>query len=621
MRLAALVALAALAAASAQAPTLDIAVSVPAGLTTPAVYRVTWSCPSPTADCTAIELLFGDAMGLGPEAPTLAQWSVAGAGGTFNATLPPLPSCAAAFLLLAPADSPPTQAPLPVRDAWSVRNPRLALTGTAGEMRVVWTSSRAQPSSLQWSVDGSMWQTVAETGVPVTYTAADMCGAPATEYAFSMPGYTHDVVISGLSPATRYSYRLAVPGGGFSEALSFVSAPAAGAAASMLVFGDTGMTTVDTGMENVLPWPAYSSYPAAKQSFAMMARELAAAGASPLHALHIGDVSYARGYAYVWPFFMNQMSAVSASVSGYHVAVGNHELDWCPPQPAAEQQQVGPALRGASALTSAVEPATSNSTSNATVPNPPPFCPLWGNETYGSDSGGECAVPYYSLFHMPSPGDGSVSNATMAPARAPARNLYYSYDFGCVHVVVGSSETEFLPGTAQYVWLESELASVDRSATPWVIYAHHRPFRSSGVGTGGETAWQLANGLSPLLEQHGVDLGLFGHVHQYERTNALVGNTTVSSGGVVYVTVGNAGNNYQVPWASITANDFPIPSWLAFRTFMYGVGRVDATAESLKFTFKGEGGVVHDSVELLAANQAWRAAASMTLSEELASIM
>ncbi|KAJ1480082.1 hypothetical protein T484DRAFT_1811917, partial [Baffinella frigidus] len=43
--------------------------------------------------------------------------------------------------------------------------------------------------------------------------------------------------------------------------------------------------------------------------------------------LHIGDISYARGYASEWDFFMDQISPIASRIP-WMTAVGNHERDW-----------------------------------------------------------------------------------------------------------------------------------------------------------------------------------------------------------------------------------------------------------------------------------------------------
>ena len=67
---------------------------------------------------------------------------------------------------------------------------------------------------------------------------------------------------------------------------------------------------------------------------------------------------------------------------------------------------------------------------------------------------------------------------------------WYSFDFGVVHFVMISTEHAFAPVCArngwtridarqssdQYNFVVADLAAIDRSATPWVVFAGHRPY-------------------------------------------------------------------------------------------------------------------------------------------------
>ncbi len=57
--------------------------------------------------------------------------------------------------------------------------------------------------------------------------------------------------------------------------------------------------------------------------------------------------------------------------------------------------------------------------------------------------------------------------------------LYYSYNDGLTHFVVIDTEQFYYDPTgvtAQYTWLEADLASVDRSVTPWIIVLGHKGY-------------------------------------------------------------------------------------------------------------------------------------------------
>ena len=50
----------------------------------------------------------------------------------------------------------------------------------------------------------------------------------------------------------------------------------------------------------------------------------------------------------------------------------------------------------------------------------------------------------------------------------------FGFDFGSVHFVLMSTEHSFSTGSAQLQYLDEHLSTVDRSKTPWLIFAGHR---------------------------------------------------------------------------------------------------------------------------------------------------
>ena len=76
----------------------------------------------------------------------------------------------------------------------------------------------------------------------------------------------------------------------------------------------------------------------------------------------------------------------------------------------------------------------------------------------------------------------------------------------------------------QYSWLENDLASVNRSVTPWVVVYGHRPMYCTNADRDDCTKFETKTrvglpkwGLEPLLAQYGVDLAVWAHEHSYER--------------------------------------------------------------------------------------------------------
>lgn len=47
-----------------------------------------------------------------------------------------------------------------------------------------------------------------------------------------------------------------------------------------------------------------------------------------------------------------------------------------------------------------------------------------------------------------------------------------------------STENNFTAGSPQYEWMENDLKSVNRTLTPWVVLAGHRPMYASQMVPG-----------------------------------------------------------------------------------------------------------------------------------------
>ena len=163
----------------------------------------------------------------------------------------------------------------------------------------------------------------------------------------------------------------------------------------------------------------------------------------------------------MWDDFFDLIQPVAARVP-YMVCIGNHERDW----------------------------------------------PDSGSYYQGLDSGGECGVPHERRFPMPRP---SLDEA------------WYGFDYGSVHFVLMSTEHNFTQGSPQYKFLDQHMQGVDRSKTPWLIFAGHRPMyvdSSNNDPPAGDlpVAKLLRESVEPLLMKYKVDLALWGHNHSYQTT-------------------------------------------------------------------------------------------------------
>jgi len=105
--------------------------------------------------------------------------------------------------------------------------------------------------------------------------------------------------------------------------------------------------------------------------------------------------------------------------------------------------------------------------------------------------------------------------------------MWHSFDFGPVHFVQVSTETDFPgapegPGTYlgggpfgdQITWLTNDLSKAfnNRANVPWIVVSGHRPVWYSG----GQDA-NVNKAFLPLLEKYQVDFFFAGHEHNYER--------------------------------------------------------------------------------------------------------
>ncbi|PSS28818.1 Inactive purple acid phosphatase [Actinidia chinensis var. chinensis] len=430
----------------------------------------------------------------------------------------------------------------------------LAFSGREDEMRVMFVTHDGKDSFVRYGLGPGRLDRVVGTRVG-RYEREDMCDAPANEsVGWRDPGYIHDGVMSDLKKGKRYYYKVGSDSGGWSATYNFVSRNEDSDETIAFLFGDMGTAT---------PYATFiRTQDESISTMKWISRDIEALGDKPSFISHIGDISYARGYAWLWDHFFNQIEPVSSKVP-YHVCIGNHEYDW-PQQP---------------------------------------WKPDWSYSVYGKDGGGECGVPYSLRFNMP--GNSSELTGTRAP---PTRNLYYSFSMGAVHFVYISTETNFLPGSSQYNFIKHDLESVDREKTPFVVVQGHRPmYTTSHENRDAPFRERMLEHLEPLFVKNNVTLALWGHVHRYERFCPL-NNFTCGEAFPVHVVIGMAGQDWQPIWEPRPEHTdvpiFPQPSRSLYRGGEFGYTRLVSTKEKLTFSYVGNhDGEVHDKVEILASGQ------------------
>ncbi|KAG9550821.1 Metallo-dependent phosphatase, partial [Aureobasidium melanogenum] len=385
--------------------------------------------------------------------------------------------------------------------------------------------------SVAWNTYEQLTEACVQYGKSANSLTSQTCSTQSVTYATSRT-WANSVTLSGLDAATTYYYKINSTN---STVNQFMTARAAGDKTSfnldvvidLGVYGEDGYTTT---RKRDIPYvqPALNH-----TTIAALARTIDDYD----FVLHPGDFAYAddwylkpknlldgkAAYAAILENFYEQLAPI-AGTKPYMVSPGNHEAD-C-----------------------------------TEVPYTSGLCP----------EGQKNFTDFKMRFNgqMPTAFASSSKNATAQASAQKAQALanppfWYSFEYGMAHIVMIDTETDFpsapdgLDGSAhlgagpfgapnqQLSFLDADLASVDRTVTPWVIVAGHRPWYSTG-GTS-NTCSPCQSAFEPLFHKYGVDLGIFGHVHNSQRFNPVYNNTADPAGlnnptFPAYIIAGGAGN-------------------------------------------------------------------------------
>jgi acid phosphatase type 7 len=131
----------------------------------------------------------------------------------------------------------------------------------------------------------------------------------------------------------------------------------------------------------------------------------------------------------------------------------------------------------------------------------------------------------------------------------PTGETWYSFDYGCAHIIALDTTRDYSSTSVQYAWLVKDLESGAAREAAWRFVFFHSPPYSSG-GHGGAVSVQ--RDLVPLFEAYGVDMVLSGHDHLYERSVKDGIQYVVSGGGGASLyPVNTTKNPFQVLPASV----------------------------------------------------------------------
>ncbi|GAB4840120.1 polynucleotide adenylyltransferase [Ancistrocladus abbreviatus] len=416
--------------------------------------------------------------------------------------------------------------------------PRLAQGKSWDEMTVTWTSGYAINEALpfvEWGVDGGE-KTRSPAGT-LTFDRGSMCGAPARTVGWRDPGYIHTGFLKNLWPNLLYTYRL----GHRLFNGTYIWSEKYRFRASPYPGQDSLQRVVifgDMGKGEIDSSNEYNNY---QYGSLNTTRQLIKDLKNIDIVLHIGDIVYANGYISQWDQFTAQIEPIASTVP-YMLGSGNHERDW---------------------------PGTGS---------------FYGN----IDSGGECGVLAQNMFFVP------------AENRA---NFWYKTDYGMFRFCIADTEHDWRKGTEQYNFIEHCLSTVDRQKQPWLIFLAHRVLGySSSNFYAVEGSFEEPMGresLQKLWQKYKVDIAMYGHVHNYERTCPIYQNICTNQeknryngvlNGTIHVVVGGGG-------ASLAEFSDLQPNWSLYRDYDYGFVKLTAFSHShLLFEYKkSSNGKVYDS--------------------------
>ncbi|ANB14062.1 hypothetical protein AWJ20_5018 [Sugiyamaella lignohabitans] len=365
--------------------------------------------------------------------------------------------------------------------------------------------------SISWSTPSKVDSPVVSYGPSASQLSLSATGVSQT-YENS-PSWDNHVLLSGLNSNTTYFYKIDGDSTGVRNFTTSLNAGSTDAFVFAMVndmgtFGNLGLSSVAGKGEGGLLQPGEIN---TIQSLANFTNDYQ-------FIWHVGDIAYAD----YWLKEENQHYLPNSTIAdGFEVynSILNAFYDEISVLTSAKPYLVGPGNHDGDCIDGSFD---------ATV---------WG-ETFNSSicaPGQKNFTGYSSHWRMPSNESGGVGN------------MWYSFDYGSVHFVQISTETDFADGiiapdelggiqgadsgpfgakNEQVNWLTNDLQNVDRSKTPWVIVGGHRPWYQPD----GDGCWECQASFEKILVDNNVDLIVHGHVHNYQRLDPLAFNETDSNG-------------------------------------------------------------------------------------------
>mmetsp|Transcript_29082 Transcript_29082/g.94958 ORF Transcript_29082/g.94958 Transcript_29082/m.94958 type:complete len:638 (-) Transcript_29082:64-1977(-) len=436
--------------------------------------------------------------------------------------------------------------PVALLEAAAPRHVRLAIGNGKDSVRVRWNARDAcESAEVQYGSQPGKYDMSAKVDAkPTTYDRMSMCGPPANSITgFNVPAYfTHAATMGGLTPGARYWYRVGGCGGQWSAEFAFAAPQPAGAQSTLFaaVVADMGETYSDKEVQ--WHWA---------EARAQRSTDGAAAATGPAlgRRTHVTEALAKHAASGAGP-------ALTLHVGDLSYATGYHS-EW-------------------DRFMEMIEPLAASA----------PFAVVEGNHerdymgqrggaswTRG-DSGGECGIP--------------------TEARFPEAEMWYSFEQGPVHFSMINTEVDMTKGSEQYGWLQKDLAGVDRSRTPWLVVAGHRPMYSATplgypLTDGPVRDDVVTSDIEALLYAGRVDLALWGHEHNVMASCPLLNSTCMPKSctlegcydAPVHAVIGNAGQDLT----HLTPTN---PPFVKYAEAMFGYQTLYADAENLVLSMYGD---------------------------------
>lgn len=213
--------------------------------------------------------------------------------------------------------------------------------------------------------------------------------------------------------------------------------------------------------------------------------------------------------------------------------------------------------------------------------------------TAGNHENDTSAMSNYFNYSMPLK---NAKGATYQTAESIPTGIFYSFDYGSVHVTVLNTNDADDKGlsSSQFAWLKEDLK---KSTAKWKIVLMHKSLYSAGSHSYDSEVVAMRKQLVPVFAQYGVSIVFAGHDHTYTTTVLLdkdgneVQNAEYSDGfssteaGTIYITLGTMGTKfYDYSENPITSsmfdNDKTVSHTLSTQTF----GKVRIDGDKLTYT-------------------------------------